>query len=267
MESTVFGESIAEYFNDLQDPRHERTRLHKLVDILVIALCAVICKADSWEDVASFGKAKEGWFRKFLELPNGIPSHDTFNRVFARLNAKQFETCFIRWVEATCNIAARQIVALDGKLPRGSRDGTLGRGAIDVVSAWATENGLVLGQVKVDEKSNEITAIPELLCALEISGCTVTIDAMGCQTEIARQIVKENHADYVLALKANPGRLYEDVVCSLWIWRLARKRHTILITSKPKTRNTGEWKGANVGRFQTGTRSNTCAALKIGRSC
>ena len=212
METTVFGESIAEYFSDIQDPRHDRTRLHKLMDILVIALCAVICKADGWEDVASFGKAKEAWFKKFLELPNGIPSHDTFNRVFARLNSKQFETCFIRWVEATCKIVARQVVAIDGKLPRGSRDGTLGKGAIDVVSAWATENGLVLGQVKVDEKSNEITAIPELLSALEISGCTVTIDAMGCQTEIARQIVKANCADYVLALKDNQGRLYEDVV-------------------------------------------------------
>lgn len=212
MEEADISRSIAENFSDLQDPRHERTRQHKLIDILVIALCAIICKADTWEDVATYGRAKEEWLKGFLELPNGIPSHDTFNRVFARLNAKQFETCFIRWVSARWKITESQVVAIDGKMPRGSREGTLGKGAIDVVSAWATENHLVLGQVKVNDKSNEITAIPELLSALELSGCIITIDAMGCQTGIARQVVKENKADYALALKENQGRLYEDVV-------------------------------------------------------
>lgn len=211
MDQSRTASSIAEHFGSLPDPRLERTRLHKLIDILVITICAVICTADSWEEVEAYGKAKEAWFRTFLELPNGIPSHDTFNRVFARLNAKQFEACFIRWVTETYEITKGQIVAIDGKLPRGSRDGSIGKGAIDMVSAWATQNNLALGQVKVNEKSNEITAIPELLSSLELAGCIITIDAMGCQTEIARQIVKEKGADYVLSLKGNQGRLHEDI--------------------------------------------------------
>jgi len=211
MNPTDISDSITKHFGDLTDPRLERTRRHKLIDILVIAICGVICHADSWEEVEAFGKAKEAWFRKFLELSNGIPSHDTFNRVFARLDAKQFETHFIGWITAVSEITKGQVVAVDGKMPRGSRDGRLGKGAIDIVSAWATENSLVLGQVKVNEKSNEITAIPELLSVLELSGCIVTIDAIGCQTEIARQIVKDQNADYILSLKENQGRLYEDV--------------------------------------------------------
>lgn len=203
--------SIEEHFGDIQDPRHERTKHHKLMDILVIAICAVICNADNWEEVAAFGKAQEAWFREFLEVPNGIPSHDTFNRVFARLDAKQFEVCFLRWVAAAYKVTNGQVIAIDGKLPRGSRDGRIGKGAIDIVSAWATHNSLVLGQVKVTEKSNEITAIPELLSVLELHGCIVTIDAIGCQTAIASQIVIDKEADYVLSLKENQGRLYEDV--------------------------------------------------------
>lgn len=202
--------TLAQHFSDLTDPRVERTRLHKLVDILVIAICAVIASADNWEDVAAFGEAKRDWFQTFLELPNGIPSHDTFTRVFARLNPEQFQTGFLRWMTAVCERIGGQVIALDGKVLRRSHDHGIGQAAIDMVSAWATANRLVLGQVKVTEKSNEITAIPRLLEALEISGCMVTIDAMGCQTDIAQTIV-DREADYVLALKDNQGQLSEDV--------------------------------------------------------
>ena len=202
--------TIEEHFGNLQDPRIDRTKLHQLIDILVIAICAVICGADTWEDVEEFGKAKQAWFETFLELPNGIPSHDTFNRVFARLDPVQFRTCFINWISAASEIMGGQVIAIDGKVLRRSHDNGIGQAAIDMVSAWACANRLVLGQVKVDDKSNEITAIPQLLQALEVSGCIVTIDAMGCQTEIAATIV-EKDADYVLALKDNQGHLFEDV--------------------------------------------------------
>lgn len=211
MDAAEISGSIAEHFGKLQDPRHERTRIHKLSEILVVAICAIICNADSWEDVEAYGKAKEEWLKTFLTLEYGIPSHDTFNRVFARLDARQFEACFISWIQSVARITKGQVVAFDGKLPRGSRDRAIGKGAIDLVSAWATENQLALGQVKVDDKSNEITAIPELLSVLELSGCIITIDAIGCQTEIVKQIVVEKKADYAIALKENQGRLYEDV--------------------------------------------------------
>ena len=201
---------IEEHFGYLEDPRVDRTKLHKLQDIMVIAICAAICGADTWEDVEMFGKAKYEWFETILELPNGIPSHDTFNRVFNRLDPEQFRSCFIRWINAASELIGGQVIAIDGKKLRRSHDHGIGKAAIDMVSAWASTNRLVLGQVKVDEKSNEITAIPELLQMLEISGCIVTIDAIGCQTEIAANIVDQD-ADYVLALKENQGRLYEDV--------------------------------------------------------
>jgi predicted transposase YbfD/YdcC len=202
--------TIEEHFGNITDPRVERTKLHKLIDILVIAICAVICGCDSWEDIATFGEAKQEWFATYLELPNGIPSHDTFNRVFGRLNPDEFRSSFMAWIRAASELIGGQVIALDGKVLRRSHDRGIGKGAIDMVSAWACENRLVLGQVKVDEKSNEITAIPQLLKALEISGCIVTIDAMGCQTEIAKTIVEEE-GDYVLALKENQGNLFEDV--------------------------------------------------------
>jgi predicted transposase YbfD/YdcC len=202
--------TIENHFGDLTDPRIERTKLHKLIDILVIAICAVIAGADNWEDIAAFGQAKIEWFKTFLELPNGIPSHDTFNRLFARLDPQQFQERFIGWVRAVSSVIGGQVIAIDGKLLRRSHDRGIGQAAIDMVSAWATANGLVLGQVKVDDKSNEITAIPQLLQALEISGCIVTIDAIGCQTEIAEQII-DQEADYVLSLKENQGHLFEDV--------------------------------------------------------
>jgi len=202
--------TLLEHFADLTDPRVERTKLHQLLDILVMAMCATICGAEGWEDFAEFGQAKREWFETFLELPNGIPSPDTFRRVLQRLDPREFEACFVRWVQSVNKIASGQIVALDGKQLRGSRDAAASLSAIHMVSAWACENRLVLGQIKVDDKSNEITALPELLRALALTGCIVTIDAMGCQTRIAEQII-DGEADYVLALKGNQGLLHEDV--------------------------------------------------------
>ena len=200
---------LTEAFATLPDPRVERTRLHSLSDLLVIALCAVLAGADGFTDIEDWARAKEDWLRERLPLPHGIPSHDTFARVFARLDPAAFTTCFRHWVEGVRE-PVPQVIALDGKTLRHSFDRTHGLGAIHIVSAWATENRLVLGQVKVAQKSNEITAVPELLGLLDITGCIVTIDAMGCQTEIARQIV-EQQGDYVLALKRNQGTLREDV--------------------------------------------------------
>jgi len=202
--------SIEENFAGLEDPRIERKKLHKLLDIIVIAICGVICGADNWVDIEMFGIKKEAWLRQFLELPNGIPSHDTFGRVFGLLKADQFQQCFYEWVKAVSQVTRGQVIAVDGKQLRGSLDNYLGKGAIYMVNAWANTNQVALGQRKVDAKSNEITAIPELLAMLEISGCIITIDAMGCQTEIAQQIVARQ-GDYVLAVKENQGHLYEDI--------------------------------------------------------
>jgi predicted transposase YbfD/YdcC len=201
---------LIEHLSEVEDPRINRTKLHKLLDILVIAICAVIAGADDWVEVEMYGRAKEDWLRAIVELPNGIPSHDTFGRVFARIDPSQFRNGFMGWVQAIQEKVKGQVIAVDGKETRGSKDGNLGKGAIGMVSAWAATNRLVLGQQKVQEKSNEITAIPELLQLLELEGCIVTIDAMGCQTEIVEKIVQKS-ADYVLALKENQGRLYEDV--------------------------------------------------------
>jgi predicted transposase YbfD/YdcC len=201
--------TIIEHFSDLQDPRIDRTKRHPLINILTIALCGAICGADNWVEIELFGLSKQGWFATFLDLSNGIPSHDTFGRVFGLLDAEQFQCCFINWVQAVCEVLKDQVVAFDGKTLRRSHDRTNGKDAIHMVSAWATKNQLVLGQIKVDDKSNEITAIPALIDLLELSGCIVTIDAIGCQKEIARKIVDQG-ADYVLALKANQGTLYSD---------------------------------------------------------
>jgi predicted transposase YbfD/YdcC len=204
------GTSIERHFADLQDPRVERTKRHKLLDIVVLAICGVICGADDWVSIQEFGEAKLEWFQGFLELPNGIPSHDTFGRVFGLLDPDQFQTCFTNWILSVSEVTKGQVIAIDGKTLRRSHDKTLGKGAIVMVSAWATANHLVLGQVKVDDKSNEIKAVPELLRALDISGCIVTTDAMGCQKEIATLVV-EGKGDYVLALKDNHPLLSEDV--------------------------------------------------------
>jgi predicted transposase YbfD/YdcC len=207
---TTTGASIQEYFSEISDPRVERTKLHLLMDILVIAICAVICGADTWVELEAYGRAKEQWLRQFLTLANGIPSHDTFARVIARLKPEELQQCFLRWVQAVSEVTHGEVVAIDGKTLRRSFDRATGKSAIHMVSAWASANRLVLGQQRVDEKSNEITAIPALLRLLDLKGCIVTIDAMGCQKAIARTIV-EQAADYVLTLKANQGGLYEEV--------------------------------------------------------
>ena len=213
MPTTPLAEFQA-YFAEIEDPRVERTRRHELLDIIVIAICAVICSADDWVDVEGWGNAKLDWLRQHgLPLPNGIPSHDTFGDVFGRLKPDQFETSFLGWVQTVMGASGGKIVAIDGKTLRRSHDRRLGKSAIHMVSAWASANHLLLGQVKVDEKSNEITAIPALLAMLTLGGAIVTMDAMGTQTEIARAIIDQG-ADYVLAIKENQGHLYEDVVAT-----------------------------------------------------
>jgi predicted transposase YbfD/YdcC len=202
--------SIVEHFAGVDDPRLERKREHRLMDILVIAISAVVCGANDWVAVETFGKAKESWLRKFLVLPHGIPSHDTFGRVFALLKPEQLQASFGSWIQAVAQVTAGQLVAIDGKTLRHSYDRRSAKAAIHMVSAWAAQNHVVLGQLKTEEKSNEITAIPELLRLLDVSGCLVTIDAMGCQRAIAAQIVKQG-GDYVLALKRNHETLYEAV--------------------------------------------------------
>ena len=201
---------VVDHFAELKDPRQPINRLHRFTDILIITICAAICGADDWKSVELFGRSKESWFATFLELPNGIPSHDTFWRVFRSLDPEQFERCFTQWMSSLYELSDHQVIAIDGKQLRRSFDAQAGKAAILMVGAWASENNLALGQVKVDDKSNEIKAIPELLEALDISNCTVTIDAMGCQTEIAETIL-ENGGDYLLALKKNHPFLYEDV--------------------------------------------------------
>jgi len=201
--------SILEHFQGITDPRSDNKR-HKLIDIITIAICAVICNADSFADIAEFGKAKYEWLKRFLDLPHGIPSVDTFERVFARIDPDEFKESFVRWVRAICELTKGEIVSVDGKTVRRSHDKSSGKSAIHMVSAWAGANGIVLGQRKTEEKSNEITAIPELLKLLEIRGCIVTIDAMGCQKHIAEVIIDKG-ADYVFSLKGNQGRLHNDV--------------------------------------------------------
>lgn len=203
-------EAIEEHFSKVTDPRKDRTKEHKLIDIIVIAICAVICGAEGWVDIELYGNSKLHWLSTLLELPNGIPSHDTFGRVFSLIDAQQFQFAFYDWVLAVNEITAGQVINIDGKCLRGSDEKRLGKRAIYMVSAWAEANEIVLGQRKVDEKSNEMTAIPELLKILSISGCIVTIDAIGTQTNIAQTII-EAKADYVLSVKKNQGNLFEDI--------------------------------------------------------
>jgi predicted transposase YbfD/YdcC len=202
--------ALMDHFGELEDPRIDRHKEHKLIDLLVNAICAILCGANDWVAVETFGKAKREWFQRFLELPHGIPSHDTFGRVFALLAPEQLQAGFLSWIQAVAQVTDGQVVAIDGKTLRRSYDRRSARAAIHMVSAWATHNRVVLGQLKTEEKSNEITAIPELLKMLDVQGCIVTIDAMGCQKAIARQIVEQG-ADYVLAVKPNQGHFYAAV--------------------------------------------------------
>lgn len=200
------------HFATLPDPRIDRSKLHTLLDLLVIALCTLICGGEGWEDMTEFGQAKEPFFREQLglSLVHGIPSPDTFRRLFARLDPEAFTHCFTAWVATLRCHTNAEVISIDGKTLRHSFDTAAGQAPIHVISAWASKNRLVLGQLKVDDKSNEIPAIPALLALLDLRGCTVTIDAMGCQKEIARQIIQQG-GDYVLALKGNQGTLHADV--------------------------------------------------------
>lgn len=204
------AQSITKHFGTIPDPRTGNAKQHFLLDILVIAICAAICGADTWVEVELWAKSNRKWLRTFLELPNGIPSHDTFGRVFALLDAKQFRRCFLVWVRAVSKLTHGQIVAVDGKKLRRSHDRTCGKKALIMVSAWATANGVVLGQLKVNAKSNEMKVIPELLKLLDLTDCIVTLDALNCQTKIAAQI-KAQKAEYILAVKENQGKLHADL--------------------------------------------------------
>jgi predicted transposase YbfD/YdcC len=208
--------SFQDHFASLTDPRsfHAPNQRHELIDILVIAVCAVICGAEGWEDIEEYGKAQADWFAEVLDLPNGIPGHDTFRRVLSRLYPDELTECFISWTTALSDLSGGELVAIDGKTLRHSFDRATSTKAIHMVSAWANRNRLVLGQVKVEDKTNEITAIPNLLKMLDLTGATVTIDAMGCQKEIA-QVITDQGADYVLALKKNHSHLYDDVTLFL----------------------------------------------------
>lgn len=199
---------LVECFEGLPDPRMDRTRCHKLVDILVVGLCSVLTGGESFTDMERFGRIRLDWLKTFLELPSGMPSHDTFNRVFSAIDPYAFLECFSRWVEGICPNLNDEVVAIDGKALR--RALNEGQSIPYIVSAWASNNGLVLGQIKVDEKSNEITAVPKLLNMLKLQGAIVTLDAMGCQKEIAANIV-DQRADYVLALKGNHANVHEEV--------------------------------------------------------
>ena len=203
--------ALVECFSEVVDPRDERWVFHKLTDVLSLAVLAVIAGAEGWEDIEEFGKQKRDWLKKFLRLPNGIPSHDTISRVFRQINPRSFQEGFTRWIESLHEQLGLKLVAVDGKTLRRSGDKKNHLGPLHAVSAWGVENHVCLGQQACDEKSNEITAIPELLGLLELEGAIVTIDAMGCQKEIAEKIVKQK-GDYVLALKGNHEKLHAAVV-------------------------------------------------------
>ena len=203
--------SIVEHFRTLEDPRIERTKKHPLLDILVIALCTLLSGGEGFQDMELFGKSKRAWLQTFLALPHGIPSHDTFGRVFARLHPQRFQECFLAWTQAVAQLTQGALISLDGKTVKASFDRATASSPLHMLSAWCSDNGgLVVGQIKTDSKSNEITAIPELLHLLAIKGCIVTIDAMGCQTAIARQI-RDQGGDYLLALKGNHKKAYTAV--------------------------------------------------------
>jgi len=217
--------SVTDIFSKMNDPRVEGRTEHKLTDIIAITLASVLCGAESWNEIEMFGQAKEDWFRTFLELPSGIPSHDTFNRFFALLDPASFENCFREWAGSFSELADGQIISVDGKTLRGAK-GAGSRSYVHMVSAWVGENSTLLGQLKVDEKSNEITAIPKLLDALMIKGALITIDAMGCQKDIARSIV-DGGGNYILAVKGNQESLLDDIQASFRMMPPAEKVETL----------------------------------------
>jgi predicted transposase YbfD/YdcC len=207
----MLSDTFLKHFTILEDPRIDNhNRRHELIDILVITILGTICGADTWAEIYEFAYAKEEWLKTFLKLPSGVPSHDTFSRLFSLLNPEKFEECFLNWIQALCIDVSNEIIAIDGKTLRGSHHRKKGQKALHLVSAWAVNNRVVLGQVKTDEKSNEITAIPELLQLIDVKGSIVTIDAMGCQQKIAKEIIAQE-GDYVLSLKENQETLYRDV--------------------------------------------------------
>lgn len=208
--ATALTEKISSIFSEIEDPRVERNRVHLLTDILIIAILSVIAGGKGWEDMENYGLSKYEWLEQFLKIPEGIPCADTFRRVFERINPKVFEQCFRPWVESVVETTRAQVIPIDGKTLKSSYDRVLGKTALHLVTAWSSQHRLVLGQVKVADKSNEITAIPALLELLDISGCIITIDAMGTQTAIASQIFNAK-ADYVLALKANHPTVHAQV--------------------------------------------------------
>lgn len=199
---------IDSFFETIEDPRHHNT-LHKLIDVIIITICGVVSGADTYEQIENFGKKRKRWLQKFLELPCGIPSHDTFGRIFERLNPQEFQSSFKKWIASVATQTKGKVVAIDGKTLRRSHDKSDNKKAIHMISAWASSNQVILGQLKTEEKSNEITAIPYLLKLLDLSGCIITIDAMGTQKKIAKAIT-EQKSDYILALKENHKTLYEE---------------------------------------------------------
>jgi predicted transposase YbfD/YdcC len=209
-EMNILKTTLFEHFANLEDPRIERSKEHLLKDIIAIAILAIISGADGWVAIEAYGNAKYEWLKSFLELPNGIPSHDTFSRVFARIEPQQFQKCFLSWVNAIVGELELNVIAIDGKTMKQSYDRNDQQKALHIVTAWSSSHQLVLGQKKVDKKSNELTAIPELIEMLEIAGSVITIDAMGCQKDITSLIVKKK-GDYILALKGNQKLLYKAV--------------------------------------------------------
>ena len=249
-------QGFIEHFGDIPDPRVERTKKHKLIDILFLTLAAVLGGCDEWEEIQAYGEKKESWLRKYIALPNGIPSHDTINRVISALAPKVLQERFVAWVKSVATLSEGEVVSIDGKRLCGSGQG--GKEAIvHMVSAWSNANNLVLGSYKVDDKSNETTAIPKLLEMLDLTGCTITIDAMGCQKEIAEQIV-DHGAHYILAVKDNQAHLLDDikeafvhetpagsstdVQNNLGHGRIEKRRCRV-ITDTEWVCNSGAWKG------------------------
>lgn len=247
-------ENPTNYFKGLEEPRMERCKLHSLEDIIFLTIAAVISGADNFVEVEAFGNEKKEWLSKFLKLENGIPSHDTLGRLFAAIDSVLFERCFISWMQSVVKLTEGQVIAIDGKTLRGSASPTNGKKAIHMVSAFASANKVVLGQLACAEKSNEITAIPALLELIIVKGCIITIDAMGCQTAIAKDIIK-HEADYILAVKDNQKNLHKEVQEMFTVVKSEKSetleknngrietRKCSVVTELKKMNNTENWEG------------------------